>query len=109
MTTTFTCPAKRAARPAAKPAPAASPVAAMRERILAFLATQTRPIDCDPIREHLGLDSVAWLPLLNQALTSRRITVTRYHPCIGKLPGGEALYAATPRKLYALVANGRVA
>lgn len=108
MTTTLTRrPAKRAARPAAKSAPVANPVAAMRERILTFLATQTGPIDCGPIRAHLKLDPVAWLPLLNQALTSKRIAVTRYHPRIGTLTGGEALYAATPRKLYALAANGR--
>lgn len=103
MTTTLTRrSAKRATRPVAKPAPAANPVADMRERAIAFLATQTGPIDCGPIRAHLKLDPVAWLPLLNQALTSKRITVTRYHPRIGTLPGGGALYGATPCKLYAL-------
>jgi DNA-binding transcriptional regulator LsrR (DeoR family) len=70
----------------------------MREKIIAFLQGKENVHKSD-IKQHLGLDEWGYNQMLEDALKSRRIRVTKAHPHVGKI-GDRQLYLATPIKLY---------
>jgi DNA-binding transcriptional regulator LsrR (DeoR family) len=70
----------------------------MREKIIAFLQGKENVHKSD-IKKHLGLDEMSYNQMLEDALRSRRIRVTKAHPHVGTL-GNRQLYLATPIKLY---------
>jgi len=49
----------------------------MREKILAFLKTQTQPVDAPTIKRHLGLNPVFMNSEFNNAIKNKKIKVTQ--------------------------------